>query len=333
MVIRSEATGRVDPVRQRRDHPDSPESLPLPGVRPPSARVVLTRFLRSKSVRRRLAASLVIVLLGWTAYLLAGRAVGWLHAQPEFTIPFEAVELVPEPPASLRDGRKAVFSRVRDRGKIDGPIRLLDQDLRELGLAFAKHSPWIAKVERVDRAYPRRIVVRVVYREPVARFDFAGDRFLAVANDGVVLPSEEIKASIAANLPRLKGFASPPQDLPGHYLGADRDGNVPPEITAAVALARYLHLADHGSEHSPGFSSVNLEQGASQLLVKTSRGMWVRWWNAPGEEQGDEPKAAEKLERFKRWEEKHPNEPFTEEDCLIFTGDSAELRHPKKPKG
>lgn len=322
-------------MRQRRDLSESPESLPLPGVRPPSARVLLGRFLGSKSVRRRLAAALVVVLLAWTTYVLAGRAIGWLHAQPEFTIAFDAVELLPEPPAALRNGRKAILARVRERGKIDGPIRLLDQDLRELGLAFAKHSPWIARVDRVERVYPGRIVVRVVYREPVARIDFSADRFVAVADDGVVIPGEDLQTSVAATLPRLKGFAAPPQSLPGHYLGADRDGNVPPEITSAVALARFLHDTDKDAGHgqSPRFASVNLSQGPGQLLVKSQRGMWVRWWNAPGEEQEDEPKAADKLERFIRWEALHRNEPFQEEQCLIFSGDSAELRSPGKPKG
>lgn len=320
-------------MRQRRDLPESPESLPLPGVRQPSARVVLARFLGSKSVRRRLAASLIIILIGWASYLLAGRAVGWLHAQPEFAIPFDAVELVPEPPVALRNGRKAILTRVRERAKIDGPIRLLDQDLRELGLAFAKHSPWIAGVDRVQRVYPGRIVVRVVYREPVARIDYSADRFIAIADDGVVIPGEDLLTSIAATLPRLKGFASPPQGLPGHYLGADRDGNVPPEITSAVALARFLHLAEGGNGPSPQFASVNVSKGADKLLLRTGRGLWVFWQNAPGREEGDEPKAAEKLKRFAQWQAENRNEPFTDEQCLYFSGDSAELKPPSKPKG
>ena len=318
-------------MRQRRDHPESPESLPLPGVRPPSARDILARFIGSKSVRRRLAASLVIVVLGWTAYLLAGRAVGWLHAQPEFTISFEAVELVPEPPAALKNGRKAILARVRERAKIDGPIRLLDQDLRELGLAFAKYSPWIARVERVERVYPGRIVVRVVYREPVARIDYTADRFVAIGDDGVVIPGEDVQTSIAATLPRLT-FASTPQSLPGHYLGADRDGNVPPQITSAVALARFLYREDAGTGQPPRFTSVDLRPGPGQLLVRTHRSMWVRWANAPGEELEDEPRAAEKLRRFIQWEAAHPNESVTNDDCLIFSRDSVELRGPSKPK-
>ena len=299
--------------------------------------LVLSRMIASHSVRRRLlavaAAGMVLALLGWTALVLADRSARWLHSQPEFSVPFEGIELVPEPPRALRDGRAAILSRVRERAKVDGLIRLLDQDLRELGLSFAKHSPWVAKVDRVARAYPNRILIQVTYREPVARVDLSPDRFVAVADDGVVIAGEDLIPSIAASLPRLKGFTSPPQDLPGHYLGADRDGRVPAEISAAVALAKFLR-ASAGADGQPArFASVNVSKGADRLLLRTQGGLWVLWHNAPGREDPDEPAASEKLDRFLQWEAIHHNEPFTDEDCLVFVGNAARLKGPGRPKG
>lgn len=313
-------------MTERRDLSSSADaSPPVPGPGPGRPLPVALREISRRRVLGALAAVLVVVLLAWTAWGLSVRAAGWLRSQPEFAVPFEAIELVPAPPAALRDGAGGILARVRERAKIDGPIRLLDQDLRELGLSFAKHSPWIAKVERVERLYPRRVVVRVVYREPVARVDLDATRFLVVGDDGVVIPDEEVRPSVAANLLRLKDIAVPPEDLPGHYLGADRDGNVPPEITSAVRLARFLHEAD-GVTGSPRIVSVNLKRGPGHLLAKTRRNLWVHWRNAPGEEAEDEPKAAQKLERLIRWEEEHQDTPLKPGDFLDFTADSIRLK-------
>ena len=93
-------------------------------------------------------------------------------------------------------------------------------------------------------------------------------RFVAVADDGVVIPGEDVRASVAARLPRLWGFASAPQDLPGRYLGADRDGNVPPEIASAVRLAQFLGAREGSTGGPPRFVSVNLTNGPGRLLAQ-----------------------------------------------------------------
>jgi hypothetical protein len=288
----------------------------------PFARLAAGPHLSRRRLSVALAAAVLLILCGWAAWSLLLGARDWLHRRPEYAVPFDRIVLDPPPPPVLRSGREAILGRVRERAKLRDPIPLLDQDLEELGLAFAKYSPWVAKVVRVERTHPDRITVRLVYRKPVARINLTIRDFLAIADDGVVLPGEDLRASDADRLVRIDGIRPPLEARPGHFLGANDAGKVPPEIVFAIRLARFLH--DQEPDLPPRIAAINVTNGLERIVLKTRRGVWVHWGNAPGDEKEGEPKAAEKYEQLKRWEESHGN-PASRTDYLVFTRDGARL--------
>ena len=209
-----------------------------------------------------------------------------------------------------------------------GPVRFLDQDLDALGRLFAKHSPWVARVDRVERASGGRIVVRLSYRTPTARIDLGSKRFVAIADDGVVLPGEDIRPEDAERLLAIQDYRDTMSLRPGLFLGAETSGKVPRDVAALVALARQIHERQDGA--TPGVVLLNLAQ-MPKLWASTKRNHAVFWGRLPDEPEQAEPTVAEKLARLGRWEEANPDETFSEKEYLQFTKDGIE-RMPRKPR-
>ncbi len=313
-------------MKDRRD--PRPISGSSPEPEPIGPQLSLGGSIVDERSRRRIFAAIVagvvLILLGWAVWNLVDRAKRWLHGLPDYTIPFSEIELVPAPPESSRLDREGLLAKVKERAGISDPISILEQDLEDLRLAFVKYSPWIAKVDRIERVHPRRLIVHAEYREPVARIDLdrSGKRFLAIASDGVVISDDEIRPAFAAKLVRLDGFATIPEGLPGRYLGVDKKGKIPSEITSAIHLAAFLYEKDRAKASSPRIGSINVRYGNHRLLVMTKRKFWFRWNHAPGEETDDELKSAEKWERLIGWEDVNREEKPIQDQTLNFTKDS-----------
>ncbi|MDB5350286.1 MAG: hypothetical protein JWN86_1533 [Planctomycetota bacterium] len=242
------------------------------------------------------AAGVALLLSGWLALKVSRLTAAWLHDQSEFAVPFERIVLEPAPPVEYRGGSSGFLASVRDRGKLESPMRLLDADLEQLKLAFAKH-PWVSRVTRVQREFPDRITVSLVYRKPLARLDLGQKTFFAVAEDGAVLAGEDIVPALSGKLIRIEGYKGRLESRPGMFLGADETGKVDPEISAAVNLARWLAVNNRSEE--PRITAISLVKGPGVILLTTHRGVLVYWGNGPGEEAADEPKAREKFDRLR----------------------------------
>ncbi len=272
------------------------------------------------------AAVIALGLAWWAAWVLMDRSRRWVHSRPEYEVSFDAITLDPPPPPEVRGGSETILSRVRDRSKLNGPIRMLDQDLGELGRLFAKYSDWVAGVERVRRQYPGRISVRLAYRVPVARLDIDGDgaRFVGLSVDGVVLPGEEVAPDAASALVRIARRKADWDIRPGRFLSPDERGQVAPEVASALRLARFLR----GREPRDGqIKAIHVDRGVGQLYARTRRGEWVAWRNGPGDEAEGEPKAEDKLDRLIRWEDANPATRLGPGEFLRFTRDSIEVKN------
>lgn len=310
--------GRRDPDA-RSGASDPPDGPSLPSAR----RGPLARFRVSPG--RVAAAAIALALAGWAAWVLMDRSRRWVHSRSEYQVSFNAIALDPPPPPQVQGGSGTILSRVRERANLDGPIRMLDQDLGELGRLFAKYSPWVAGVDRVRREYPGRITVRLAYRVPVARLDLDsdGERFVGLSVDGIVLPGEEITLDAASELVRIARSHADWDVRPGRFLSPDERGQVAPEVASALRLARFLR----GRAPRDGqIIAIHVDRGVGQLYARTRRGEWVAWRNGPGDEAEGEPKAEDKLDRLILWEDTNPATKLGPSEFLRFTRDSIEVK-------
>ena len=310
--------GRRDPST----HPADETSRPDPSIRMPRALVS----------RRRVAIATLFALglasLGWIGLKAIDSARSWLHDRPEYAVPFDRIVLDPPPPEFLKGGAAALLDRVREGAGITRPIRFLDQDLADLGLLFAKHSPWVARVDRVERPAVGRVVVRLTYRRPTARIELGPKRFVALSDDGVVLPGEDILPKYADRLLLIRGYRGTMSLRPGLFLGAETSGQVLPEEAALVSMARQIH--DHQTEVAPRVVLLSVEQ-APIVWVWTRQGHGVLWGRLVDDPEEAGPTVAERLERLARWEDANPAATFSAKEYLQFTKDGIERRGKKPP--
>lgn len=308
-------------MTERRDPPADADAE-RPGERP-SRRVASVRALPAGPSRRKLAIAALIVSaligLAWGAVRLAGSAGEWLHVQPEYHLAFDQIELAPPPPAEFKSGAKGLLAQVRKRANLPETLRLLDLDLDDFGLAFAKHSPWVERVERVERLYPRRLIVHLRYRRPVARVEgLAMGSFQAVAQDGVLLPHDDLSEGFGSQLVWLVGIPGAREVLPGHFLGLDASGQPRPDVTAALALARFFR----GRAEEGRIWGIAVAGDRRSLTVFTQRKFRVAWGRALGTESVEELGPAEKLQILISYEDANPDMKPEEKSWLVFRGRS-----------
>lgn len=283
-------------------HDPAPISPPPHGGDPSGRQPRVGGFVRVEGNRRRVPTAFAVGLMlavafGAVSYAV-NSAVSWLHRRPEYLLDFQRIELVPDPPRSLRGGRSVILRKVRERAKFDEPIRLLSADYGKIKSAFALYSPWIAEVGRIDARHPGRLIVEVAYREPVGRIEIDSGRDLVVAGDCAVLPSEDLYPGDLARLPLLVGLKAVRETTAGLFLGANERGEIEARVASTVALAR-LFRRDPGRAEQ--FLQIDASKGEGNIAVLTRGGVRVFWGHGPGEEVDDEPAAARKLDLLDRW--------------------------------
>ena len=121
----------------------------------------------------------------------------------------------------------------------------------------------MAKVERVQKFYPARVKVDLVYRRPVCMVEIAND-VIPIDAEGVVLPREDFSAPEVSRYPHLAGIETAPLGPPGTRWSDDRVlGGA--EIAAALAsnwdklgLSRIVAAVPRalGSRETPTFDLV-----------------------------------------------------------------------------
>jgi hypothetical protein len=158
---------------------------------------------------------------------LSAWAAGWITvrdrvaAQQDYFLTADQIDLTPLPPWIHSNVKAEVL---RD-ASLDRPLSLLEDDLaRRIYEALPLH-PWIARVERVSKRYPPRMIVGVVYRRPVCMVevhDAGASRGVYPVDIGsVVLPTADFSPVDAARFPLLRGIDTPPSQ-PGSPWGDER---------------------------------------------------------------------------------------------------------------
>jgi len=249
----------------------------------------------------------VFVLLLLVAGLSGGAYYGWqrvgpqITQGPEYLLEPEQIEITPPPPWIRSDVRGET---IRDGG-LSG-LSILDRELTvKIARAFSLHT-WVEDVRRVRKEHPARVVVDLVYRQPVAMVEVTmNDRpgLLPVDVNGVLLPPGDFSAEQARDYLRVSLADATPAGPVGTPWGDPRVGGA--ARIAAVLQEHWKRL---------GLYRVAVEQAASprttpndmMYILTTRRGAQVVWGTAPQTDSVADVKAAlAKVERLVAYVEQH----------------------------
>ncbi len=230
------------------------------------------------------------VVYGWRQW---GRTV---VARPIYRIAAESIQVTPPPPWIRSDVRGEI---VRDGALNDLTIFDKDASIR-VYQAFELH-PWVAKVLRVSKHPPARLVVDLEYRQPVAWVEVVGAKpgdeggVIPIDRSACVLPSGDFTIEHLKDYLRISIKDVQPYGLAGSVWGDSRVVGAAKIATAlqdawqSLGLYRIQLAADSGLARPQATPIYELETVAHQLIV---------WGNAPGTETPDEPSAAVKVNRL-----------------------------------
>lgn len=241
------------------------------------------------STRNRFIAAAAIVI----AALVAGR-VAWNRwgqpslDDPAFAISPEQIVVTPQPAWIQGDVKAEV---IRDSALTD--LNLHDKQLLDkVARAFALHS-WVAKVKRVEKAYPARLTVDIDYRKPVATVEI-GDALgsgepglLFIDAESVLLPSDHFSPAQARNYLRISAGNVLPTGVYGTVWGS-------PRILGAAQIAE----AWGDQWKSLGLYRIVIKEdpNAEPIYELHTKGQArVIWGKPPGQELEGEPPAAKKI--------------------------------------
>jgi hypothetical protein len=305
-------------VRERRSpvEIEPPEAPPEPGGPPPDARD-FPRLAGLGPVRRisnrrlawiaalAVASGLAVVAL----HALARLAIDWLHRHDPYQTDFAAIELDPPPPDFLRLDASTLLEQVRRAAGRPERLSTLDLDLDALASEFAKHTPWVESVRRIERSYPNRVIVRLTYREPVARIRTLDGKTIILDRGAYVLPNDELAEHVKRTLPSITGLPGPLETRPG--LGvAPPGGEVERHVLAAARLAGYLRdrEVERKDARADQVVIISTRHGADHLYLGTTDAdrdrdpdFWFLWGHAPGSEGPQELDASIKWNQYLEW--------------------------------
>ncbi len=246
----------------------------------------------------------VIVLVGGGTYSL------WNHYAAEIArtwddhLKVENVVIPPQPTWIHSDVRA---QSLRDASLLGASIREPDITVR-VARAFELNS-WVAKVRRVSKYHPARLVVELEYRRPVAMVAYWNDQkdkwyVFPVDSNGVILPTEDFldpadqaRHDLVTPLPRLEIPGAYPTGPPGTLCGDTRV--VGGAQIAAALFGQWQKLGLYRIVASDPKDLTGWEETVYRL--ETQKGAGVTWGRAPGSEIPGEPKSAKKLERLARY--------------------------------
>jgi hypothetical protein len=312
-----------------------------------------TRFVSLPVERRlvlsRLGLATVLGLVGLAALTLVGselvgRAVRWLHAQPQYQTTFDAIELEPPPPPWFQGGRPVFLGRVRQAaGRGNGPFSAMDQNLADLAREFRLFR-WVKRVERTEHPAPNRLLVRLQYRVPVAWARLPGERDVLLDEDGVILPLDEVEIEPLKHALLLKGLDlplipiegldPPSRPRPGYAWTAPEEspeaGRADERVRAATRLAAFLQssLSREPRPIAPALRPdlIHFEAAKKEsLFVRNAEQEWIYWDQPPGRERPGEPTASQKWSDLREWAVRREAATTRKKHYLGFTKDGIEV--------
>jgi len=252
---------------------------------------------RSRFFRPRPLAISAALAVGLLMLPVAIRSLPDLSGRPEYQVGPEQVTITSPPRWIPPDLTKQVF----ERAGLDEKECLQDPTLSErIAAAFHTH-PWIEKVISVRKSFPARIVVDVVYREPVAMVRGV-DGHYPVDRHGVLLPARDFSDSDVERFPVIEGVASVPMGKLGESWGD-------PVVNGAAELASVLTrpAADGKTRwQSFGLASILVPRRVAltgdadelQYELRTAGGSQILWGRGPDSKHPGELSVAQKLQRL-----------------------------------
>ena len=236
-------------------------------------------------------------------------------ADGKYSIGVESIEITPAP--------NWIMSDVRTEAMMLGSLSDLNIKQEDLTLriaqAFSLH-PWVAKVKRVSKKYPARVVVELQYRQPAAVVEMAQGLY-PVDTEGVLLPTSDFRfvctkcgtnhpvdiadrtcptcskplVNVATQYPRLWASETAPMGQPGAPWGD-------PRIQAGARLATLMRPI----WNRLGFYRIvarrpakfDLDRPVPAFELITRNNTHIYWGRAPGEEFTGEPTADKKIARL-----------------------------------
>lgn len=322
---------------QERETPRPITSEPAVEAPRPTGPRPFSRLVASPATRRPAIARLLMAAVAGVALLLglvalskrtALAVAAWLYSQPDYYQAFRAIELDPPSPPWIKSGRQGLLDQVRAQSGQPEWIPVLSLDLTELERAFKLHSPWVARVERIERAYPNHLRVRLRYREPVGetlwlhRTDL---KPIVVDGDGVILPLDDLERSAAGQLIGIVAERPPADPQPGRFWDTiePQGGLTQPDtkIAAAARLAAFFKdRQTQAATRSPLLSIVQINPGYARGLVAVAADKTeIVWGDPPGSEPPGELSADSKWTLLRHWFETPGQRPVAYPDYLEFS--------------
>lgn len=248
--------------------------------------------------RHRSLVVIALLLLGFTLvpWALWQRFKPVILSGPAYQVSAESIVINPPPPWVHSD----IVGEAVLNGSLAG-MNITEERLTvKVADAFAL-EPWVERVVRVEKSYPARIEVELVYRRPVAMVEvMIHDKpgLYPVDPHGILLPTDNFDPETALTYPRINVGLSTPAGPVGTPWG---DGKVAAAARLVDAIGDdwktldlYRVMLDTTSQtpsvRLPGVYAIEVENG-SRIL----------WGHAPGEETPGEPDAAMKLTRLMRY--------------------------------
>lgn len=217
-----------------------------------------------------------------------------LGKRSEYRLMFRQIQISPKPEHPVPDN---LLDQVERQSGLPAELALLDENLPgDVARAFSQH-PWIARVVRVQKAYPASIVVELEFRQPVAMVQVPGGR-LPIDVEGTVLPTSDFSAADAGRYPVIQDVAS---------RSAIRPGTVwdDPALLAAARLAALLK--DKWSALKLDAISVPRKIDPSTPLEEISLelvgagGSKILWGRMPGTDHPGELLPEQKIRRLENY--------------------------------
>ncbi|MBI1900322.1 MAG: hypothetical protein HYS13_04295 [Planctomycetia bacterium] len=255
----------------------------------------------SASPRRTLLFAAIMLLAMGLFFAIVWQLVGErVQTADDYVLVPKNVDLTPPPPWIHSDVRdEALKSAGLDRG-----ASLLDDGLAKRAYDAFRLHPWVEKVERVEKQYPARLRVDLVYRRPACIVESAG-RLCAVDAAGVVLPSGDFTPNELCAYPRLAGVKSSPQAEAGTAWGD-------PVVSAGARLAAFLggawgewecqRILPLPGQPSPARNEEPSETSV-ELEIVTFGGSRIVWGPAP--RGPDDAAARSKVEQLRAYVAEH----------------------------
>jgi hypothetical protein len=254
----------------------------------------LLRLIRRRTGHRRAPAPLSLAilagLLGTAAIVFAlwyvyQKAMGYVNGKSAYQIEFRRMTLDPPPPNWYRGDAARFLDRVSTNANLPSSFSTLDLDrerLQKLRVAF-ETDPWVRRVERIEVADSRRVVVRLRYHEPVARAQCTDGTSFLLDREGVILRSEDVDLAAAAPLLWLFRLSPPYDPQVGQFWSAIDPATSRVEsdarVRAAARLAGFLRdKITHDACSDPAFFYVGVHvTKGGELFVQVGENLTFHW--------------------------------------------------------